>query len=158
MGEERPPVVSVIGGAQCSPAEAEKARQVGRLLAERGVIVVCGGGAGVMEAVCRGVSEGKGFSIGILPGSAPEEGNRYLYVRLPTELGQARNAIVVLAGRAVIAIGGGYGTLSEIGLALRKHRRVIGLGTWRAEGPDGMRAEILEASSPPEAVELALSG
>jgi uncharacterized protein (TIGR00725 family) len=158
MKTSRPPVVAVIGAASCSPAQSAIAEAIGRMLALKGAVLVCGGRGGVMEAVCRGAQEAGGFTIGLLPGNDPAQGNPYLSVALPTGLGQARNALVVQAGQAVIAIGGGYGTLSEIGLALKSGRRVIGLGTWRALRADGSRASILEASSPEEATELALSG
>lgn len=110
-----------------------------------------------MEAVCRGAQGAGGLTLGVLPGADPAEGNPHLTVALPTGLGQARNALVVLAGRSVIAIGGGYGTLSEIGFALKTGRRVIGLGTWQAKRPHEGEAEIEVANSPEEAVELALS-
>jgi uncharacterized protein (TIGR00725 family) len=152
----RRPVVSVIGAADATREEVASAERVGRLLAESGAIVACGGRGGVMEAVCRGAAARGGITVGILPGSDRLEGNAFLTLALPTGMGQARNAIVVLAGQAVIAIGGGTGTLSEIGLALKAGRRVIGLGTWEARDAHGAPAEILVAASPEEAVRLAL--
>jgi hypothetical protein len=149
-------VVTVIGAADATREEAAAAERVGQLLAERGAIVVCGGRGGVMEAVCRGAASHGGTTVGILPGSETGEGNAFLTIALPTGMGQARNAIVVLAGRAVIAIGGSAGTLSEIGLALKAGKRVIGLGTWNAHDARGVPAGILEASSPEQAVSLAL--
>ncbi len=110
-----------------------------------------------MEAACRGAQEVGGTTIGILPGINPESGNPYLTIALPTGLGHARNALVVQSGKAVIAIGGGYGTLSEIGIALKNRCRVIGLNSWDATRSDGQHAEILQAKSPDEAVKLALS-
>lgn len=150
-------VVSVVGSAVCTPAQAETAEEIGRLLAERGAILVCGGRGGVMEAACRGAQKAGGLTIGILPGIDHQEGNPYLTVALPTGLGNARNALVAIVGEAVIAIGGGYGTLSEIGIALKQGRRVIGLNTWMAVKSDGEEAAIETAQNPEEAVALALS-
>jgi hypothetical protein len=152
----RRPAIAVIGGAGASQAEYAAAERVGQLLAERGAVVVCGGGGGVMEAACRGAAQRGGLTVGILPGADDGAANAFLTVALPTGLGQARNALVVLAGQAVIAIGGGPGTLSEIGLALKAGRKVIGLHTWEARDPRGAPAEILTASSPEHAVALAL--
>jgi len=157
MMASRPPVVAVVGAASCTPEQAGTAAEVGRLLAERGAILVCGGRGGVMEAACRGAREAGGLTVGLLPGDDPKDGNAYLTVALPTGLGQSRNTLVALAGRAVIAIGGGHGTLSEIALALKSGRRVIGLGTWKATDSGGEPAAILPARSPQEAIELALS-
>jgi uncharacterized protein (TIGR00725 family) len=139
--------VAVIGpGDEPSVAAAE----LGRLLAERGAVVVCGGRGGAMEAACRGAKDAGGLTVGILPGSDRSEANRYVDVVLPTGLGEARNALVVGAADVVIAIGGGYGTLSEIALALKARKRVIGVGTWEIEG-------VTAAESPGAAVAAALS-
>ena len=127
------------------------------MLAERGAILVCGGRGGVMEAACRGAHAAGGLTIGLLPGSNPEEGNPYLSVAIPTGLGHARNIFVAKAGRAMIAIGGGYGTLSEVAMALVDGRPVIGLETWQASRCDGYQAEIMAVQTPGDAVELALS-
>ncbi|UCF60410.1 MAG: TIGR00725 family protein [Anaerolineaceae bacterium] len=151
------PVVSVVGSAVCTSAQAGIAEEVGRLLGERGAILVCGGRGGVMEAACRGAQEAGGITVGILPGIDRQEANPYLTVALPTGLGNARNTLVVITGEAVIAIGGGYGTLSEIGIALKQGRRVIGLDTWEAIRSDGQKAAIEVAQSPEQAVALALS-
>jgi uncharacterized protein (TIGR00725 family) len=111
-----------------------------------------------MEAACRGAAVAGGITVGLLPGSKPEEGNPHLTVAIPTGLGEARNALVARAGRALIAIGGGYGTLSEIALALRLGRTVIGLGTWSAVTTEGQPADIVPARTPEEAVRLAMRG
>jgi hypothetical protein len=150
-------VVSVVGSAVCTSAQAEIAEEVGRLLAEHAAILVCGGRGGVMEAACRGAQKAGGLTIGILPGIDRREGNPYLTVALPTGLGNARNALVAIVGESVIAIGGGYGTLSEIGIALKQGRRVIGLDTWVAVKSDGEEVTIINAKNPKEAVALALS-
>jgi uncharacterized protein (TIGR00725 family) len=110
-----------------------------------------------MEAACRGAQKAGGLTIGILPGIDRREGNPYLTVALPTGLGNARNALVAIVGESVIAIGGGYGTLSEIGIALKQGRRVIGLDTWVAVKSDGEEVTIINAKNPKEAVALALS-
>ena len=126
------------------------AAEVGRLLAERGAVLVCGGRGGAMEAACRGAKDAGGLTVGILPGSNRSEANPFVDVVLPTGLGEARNALVVGAAEVVIAIGGGYGTLSEIALALKTGKRVIGLGTWAIEGvtaADGGEAAVAAALS-----------
>ena len=149
-------VVSVIGAANCSDEHAGFAERVGALLAEREIVVACGGRGGVMEAACKGAASVGGVTLGILPGRDPGEGNPYLTIALPTGLGEARNALVAIAGSSVIAIGGGHGTLSEIAHALKAGRRVIGLDTWSAVNPAGMKLEIVPAATAEEAVELAL--
>lgn len=156
MSISRPPIVTVIGAAMCTPKQSKMAETVGRLLAERGAILVCGGRGGVMEAACRGAIQEGGFTIGILPGIDPLQGNPYLTVVIPTGLGHARNALVIQAGQAIIAIGGGYGTLSEIGIALKSGRRVIGLDTWQATNANGQSLGLIEVQTPEEAVGLAL--
>jgi hypothetical protein len=128
------PLIAVIGGGECSAAEAALAEAVGRLLAQAGVGVVCGGRGGVMAAACRGARQAGGLTVGILPGTDPAEANPWVQIAIPTGLGEARNALVVAAGRAVIAIGGEYGTLSEIAFALKAGKRVAGLHTWAIPG------------------------
>jgi uncharacterized protein (TIGR00725 family) len=103
-------------------------------VAGRGAVLVCGGLGGAMEAACRGAKQGGGVTVGILPGTDRSDANHYVDFALPTGLGEARNALVVRAADVVIAIGGGYGTLSEIALALKAGKRVIGLDTWAIEG------------------------
>ena len=121
--------VSVIGGSTISEREAEAAAELGRLLAESGHTVVCGGLGGVMEATCRGASSAGGRTIGILPSDDPADANPYVDVPIATGLGHARNALVVMNGDAVIAVDGGSGTLSELGLAGVYDRPTAGLGT-----------------------------
>lgn len=121
------PIVAVVGGSECTAAEAELARELGRRLARGGAVVVCGGLTGVMEAVARGVREAGGLTIGILPGSDPRAANDYIDVPLATGMGEMRNALIVRVAGAVVAIGGGAGTLSEIALALRIGTPVVGL-------------------------------
>jgi hypothetical protein len=120
-------IVAVIGGSTCTPDEAALAEEVGRLLAAGGVIVVCGGLGGVMEAVARGVRSGGGTTVGVLPGDDPRAANAYIDVPLATGIGEMRNALIVRSAVAVIAVGGGWGTLSEIALARRIGTPVVGL-------------------------------
>lgn len=151
-------VVSIIGGAECSNQEYKIAEELGSLLGEAKVVVLCGGRGGVMEAVCRGAQKTGGLTIGILPTLDPNLGNRYLDIAIPTGLGHHRNALVSQAGDAVIAIGGGYGTLSEIGLALKVGRKVIGIDTWEVFDKFGKPIKIIQASSAQEAVRFVLDG
>ncbi|MFQ5878869.1 MAG: TIGR00725 family protein [Dehalococcoidia bacterium] len=153
-------MVSVIGGENSPPAACEQAEAVGRELARRGCAVVCGGGSGVMEAVCRGARAQGGHTIGILPGLPGEEESRANdYVEFPiyTGIGYARNVMVVLSGQAVIAIDGAYGTLSEIAYALIYDVPIVGLDTWdfAYHGHDAER--IIRVHSPVEAVEKAMA-
>ena len=122
---------------------------MGRELGSRGVVLVCGGLGGVMEAACRGAKEAGGTTVGILPGTDRSDANEFVDVPIATGLGEGRNAILVRSAEALIAIGGGYGTLSEIALALRRGNRVVGLGTWDIEG-------VEPAGSPEAAVETVL--
>jgi uncharacterized protein (TIGR00725 family) len=154
---ERKPVVSVIGAGESSPEQDADAEKVGRLLAERGMILACGGRGGVMQVACRGAIQAGGLTVGILPGLDLRDANPYITVALPTGLSQARNVLVILAGQVVIAIGGGYGTLSEIAIALKMGKKVVGLNTWRAEDHRGAYADIYEADTPEEAVSVAAS-
>ncbi len=125
--------VSVIGGGTVTESEAETAAAVGRQLADRDHTVVCGGLGGVMEATCRGASEAGGRTIGILPTDRPADANPYVDVPIATGLGHARNAVVVMNGDAAIAVDGGNGTLSELGLAGVYDKPTAGLGTHDAD-------------------------
>ncbi len=156
LRRSRPPCIAVVGAAACGPEVARLAEAVGRALAEAGATVVTGGRGGVMEAACRGAHKLGGTTVGILPGADRQEANPYLTVALPTGLGIARNALVVRAADAVIAIAGGFGTLSEVAMALKEGIPVVGLRTWEATTPEGLSLPIHRASSSQEAVELAL--
>jgi uncharacterized protein (TIGR00725 family) len=150
--------VAVIGPDAATDEEASAAEEVGRRLAQAGAVVVCGGHGGVMEAACRGATAAGGLTVGILPGSDRAAANRFLSVAIPTGLGELRNGLVVRAADALIAVGGAYGTLSEIALGLKIGRPVIGLGTWqlaRAGAPD---SGIALADGPQDAVARALAG
>jgi hypothetical protein len=149
----QPEYISVIGGGQCGAAEYASAMEVGRLVAEAGATLVCGGLSGVMEAAARGAKEAGGRTIGILPGHDRSLANPYLDFVVTTGIGHARNLAVVSSGDAVIAIGGSYGTLSEIGLAGRVGRPVVILSGWRLQNEQGTK-DIWYASSPREAMAL----
>ncbi len=153
MGEDAvdPVYVAVIGEGEAGPVVLARAEAVGRLLASRGAVVVCGGMGGVMDAAARGAHAAGGVSIGLLPGERREEGSPALTYRLPTGLGHARNALVVLAADAVIAVGGRAGTLTEIGFALIYGKPVVGLGTWVLERPELRAGPLVEAVDTPEA-------
>lgn len=151
------PVIAVIGAAQCSAAEEVQAAYVGRLLAERGAILICGGRTGVMEAACGGAKAGGGLTIGVLPGHDRAEANPYVDVAIVTGMGEARNAIVINSADAVIAIGGGYGTLAELAFAFRRSIPVVGLGTWQIAHPDGKPAPVQVAGSAEGAVEAVMA-
>jgi uncharacterized protein (TIGR00725 family) len=153
-------IISVIGGSQAKPEQLLLAESVGRELAQRGVMVACGGLTGVMEAACRGAKEAGGTTIGILPGRSAGDANHYVDIPIVTTMGYSRNVIVVNTGQAVIAIGGAFGTLSEIAHALGDGIPVIGLSTWeltvKGDG-DPIVDGIIVASSPVDAVEKALA-
>jgi len=149
--------VAVVGpGDGATAEELESEEELGRLLAHDGAVVVCGGLGGVMEAACRGAQSAGGLTLGILPGRDRRDANAFVEVAVPTGLGEARNALVVRAADAVVAVGGAYGTLSEIALALKGGMPVVGLKTWelaRGGQPDG---GIRRAESAAEAARIAL--
>jgi len=145
-------IIAVIGGADCMPAEAAAAETIGRLLAEAGAALVCGGRGGVMAAACRGAKSAGGLTIGILPGVDARDANPWVDVPIVTGLGGARNTIVVRSADAVIAVGGAYGTLSEIAFALRWGKPLVGLGTWELARGGAPDRGIIRAETPEEAV------
>ena len=149
--------LAVIGAALATETELDLARRVGAEIARADAILLCGGLGGVMEAAARGASAAGGLTLGFLPDYDADSANDGIAIPLPTGLGQARNVLVVAGAEAVIAIGGGAGTLSEIGLALKLGRPVVGLGTWKLASAGGETAAILEASEPAAAVRLALA-
>jgi len=128
------PYIAIVGGGEATEIECGSAEQAGALLAERGAVLVTGGRGGVMEAACRGARSAGGLTVGILPGEDRAEGNQWLSVALPTGLGELRNGLIVRAADCLLAIGGSYGTLSEVALALRTRVPVVGLGTWEIDG------------------------
>jgi uncharacterized protein (TIGR00725 family) len=152
----REPYIAVIGPSAGTPVELALGQEVGRLIAEAGAVLVCGGMGGVMEAAAGGCADAGGRSVGILPSESRLDANPYLTVAVATGLGEARNAIVVRTADAVIAIRGEFGTLSEIALALKMGRPVIGLGTWEL-AKDGVPVDaVVRASDPQDAVKTAL--
>jgi hypothetical protein len=138
--------IAVVGGGECPPDVYERARLLGRLLAEQGHVVICGGLGGVMEAVCCGAREAGGTAVGILPGEK-ESANRCVSIVIATGMGHARNVIVVKSSDAVVAYPGEHGTLSEIAMALKMGKPVISLGGWKLPG-------LLEAGDPEEVVKM----
>ena len=148
--------IAVIGRAECSPADSVAAEEVGALLAERGATVVCGGLGGVMEAACKGAVSRGGFTVGILPGNDRAAANEWVSLAIATGVGQARNIAVVRSCQAVIAIGGAFGTLSEIAFALDSDIPVVGIGTWRLTETRAASNLVQEVATPREAVNLAL--
>ncbi len=149
--------IAVIGGGQPSPQEAQLAEEVGRELARQGVILVCGGLGGVMESACKGAPSEGGLPIGILPRESRQAANPYVQIPIVTGIGHARNLAVVKSAQAVIAIGGSYGTLSEIGHALQSGIPVIGLNTWALSINGQQDNSIVLAQNPTEAVNKALN-
>jgi uncharacterized protein (TIGR00725 family) len=130
------PYIGVVGPGDASSEELWRAEAVGAGLASLGAVVVTGGLGGVMEAACRGARSRRGRTLGILPGEDRSEANGWVEIAVATGLGELRNGLVVRASDALVAIGGGHGTLSEIALALKLGRTVVGLGTWAVQGVD----------------------
>jgi uncharacterized protein (TIGR00725 family) len=157
----RPPYVAVIGDGEPAGPDAHRilewAEEVGQQLARGGAVVITGGLGGVMRAASRGALMAGGETIGILPGADASEANEFVRTPIATGLGVARNLVVVTSADAVIAVGGRHGTLSEIGLALRMGRHVVGLSTWRLESDHRMGGpRVHRASGPRDAVSIAL--
>jgi len=147
--------IAVIGAAECESGLSDIAYKVGWEIGRRGHVLVCGGLGGVMDAAAHGAHDVGGLVVGILPGPDRSPAGKWLTVAIPTDMGHARNALVARAGDALVAVGGGFGTLSEIALALKMGRPVVGLETWgldegRVEGPG-----VVKAATPEEAVRLA---
>lgn len=136
-------MIGVIGGETCSPAEGEAARAVGRELAARGHTLVCGGRGGVMREACRGARDEDGVTVGILPGDDRDGMNEFVTVPVVTGIGFARNTIIARTADALVAVGGRYGTLSEIAFALIAGKPVVTLGSWDLTLPDGATAPLV---------------
>jgi len=141
--------IGVIGNGACPEEVKDLAAEVGREIAQRGGILVCGGLGGVMEGAARGAKERGGLTVGILPGESPSQANSFIDIPIATGLGYARNIIVVRSSEVLIAIHGQYGTLSEIAFALQLKVPIVGLNTWEVS------ADIIPASNAVEAVEKA---
>jgi hypothetical protein len=150
-------IIAVIGNSSCTPEETKLAEAVGELLAQQGVAVICGGLGGVMEAVCRGAKSKGGLTVGILPGQDSSMANPWVDIPVVTGIGEARNVAVVKSAQTVIAIGGSYGTLSEIAYALKSGIPVIGLNTWSLSRNGQEDDSIVRVQSAAEAVDEAIS-
>jgi len=142
-------IIAVIGGRNCTEEQYQIAREVGRLIAENGAILICGGRSGIMEAVCRGADEAGGIAVGILPGDDKLDANEWVTVPIATGIGLARNAVIIRSASAAIAIGGSYGTLSEIASCKQFGVPVYGIQSWDIDG-------LPSIETPEEAVRLAL--
>jgi len=140
--------VGVIGAGECDAELGRLAEAVGRGIAEAGAVLVCGGMGGVMEAACRGAKSAGGLTIGILPGTDRRDANEYVDVPIATGINEARNLAIVRTADVLVAVGGSYGTLSEIGFALKAGKKVVGLASWDIKG-------IVSAATAQEAVRLA---
>jgi uncharacterized protein (TIGR00725 family) len=127
-------IIAVIGGRRVEKALLSEAEEVGRLIARRGAILVCGGLGGVMEAASKGAKSAGGLTVGILPQNDSKDANKYIDIPLATGLGIGRNVIIARAADALIAVGGAYGTLSEIAFALQTGKPVVGIKTWDIKG------------------------
>ncbi len=148
--------IAVIGNSKASAQEIKLAETLGREIAKSGSILVCGGLDGVMEAACRGAVSENGLTVGILPGTDRKDANQYVKIPIVTGIGYARNIIVVKSAQAVIAVGGGYGTLTEIGYALKNGIPVIGLGTWKLSSKEKTDDAIICVDNAADAVAIAL--
>lgn len=144
------PIIGIIGNGLEDPELNKWAEEAGSLIAKEGYALVNGGLGGVMRASAKGAKENNGLTIGILPGSDPKDANTYIEVPISTGLGEMRNLLIIRAASVLIAIGGGYGTLSEIALALKAKKPVIGLNTW------DVSKEVIKAAGPAEAVKKAV--
>jgi uncharacterized protein (TIGR00725 family) len=154
----RPMTLAVVGSGRCDRKTERVAEAVGTAVGRAGALLVCGGLGGVMEAACRGASRAGGLTVGILPGEDAAEANPWVRVAVPTGMGELRNGLVVRAADALVAVGGEYGTLSELALALKIGRPVVGVGTWTLVRPGGKAdAGVHPAAGPDDAVALALS-
>ena len=156
MATNKIKIIAVIGGRDPSEEEANLAEKVGREIARQNAILICGGLTGVMKAACKGAQSQGGITIGILPGNDASTANPYVQIPIVTNLGYARNIIVVKSAQAVIAVGGGYGTLTEIGYALDAKIPVIGLKTWSLSRNHQVDRSIFRARTAKEAVRKAL--
>lgn len=151
--------VGVIGSSRSTPKWDEWAEEIGRGIAESGGVLICGGLTGVMAAAAHGAKKAGGITVGILPGTHQDDANSDITIPLPTGLGEARNAVVVHASDLVIAIGGGAGTLSEIGFALKMRKPLVLLGSWEIKPPSGsdsLSAHAHIVDTPREALMLAM--
>ena len=157
MTDARRAYVAVVGSGTAAPAHERGAEEIGRALARAGAVLVCGGLGGVMEAACRGAAGEGGVCVGLLPGDDRAAGNEHLTVAIATGLGEARNALVVRAADVLVAVGGEWGTLSEIALALKTGVPVVALDTWEVARRGEPVPGIERVGSAGEAAERALA-
>jgi uncharacterized protein (TIGR00725 family) len=151
-------IIGVIGGSAVTPEIQQLAEEVGAEIARSGAAVVCGGMTGVMEAACRGARREGGLTIGIIPSDNKSDANQYVQIPIVTGMGMGRNVMLVKTADALIAVGGEFGTLSEIAHALNIGKKVIGLRTWKLEKAHSRPIpNLLEVNTPKEAVALALA-
>ena len=149
--------IGVVGEGVCSRRMASDAERIGAAIAAAGAILVCGGLKGVMEAASRGAARAGGVVLGLLPGFSRDDANRFVSVSVVTGMDQARNILVVRSSDAIVAIGGMYGTLSEIAMALKLGVPVVGLRTWRLRQAEARRVPLIRAATPEEAARKALA-
>ncbi len=155
--ESKPLIIGVIGGANVNDEIYDQAVQVGKLIAESGATLICGGLSGVMEGACKGVFEAGGMTIGIIPGMQRDDANPYVRLPIVTGMAQARNFIIVRTAYALVAIDGSYGTLSEIGGGMNVGTPIVSLGSWDVPNAGEVSTELFfKADSPEAAVAKAL--
>ena len=145
-----PKFIGVIGGSEASEELLRLAERVGSLIASEGCVLVCGGLGGVMEAAAKGAKSAGGLTVGVLPGGSRSDANPYIDIAIATNMGHARNAIIAHTCDALIAVGGRYGTLSEISFGLALGKRVVSLKSWDVD------PGIITAGTPEEAVSKAV--
>jgi uncharacterized protein (TIGR00725 family) len=148
--------ISVVGPSDAPPDVLRIAEEVGACVARAGAILVTGGGSGAMEAACRGARAAGGVTLGLLPGSSRSDGNAFLDVSVPTGMGEMRNVLVVRSADGIVAVGGAFGTLSEIALAFKLGKPIVGIGTWTAS-IGGETAPMLTAATAEQAVGLLMA-
>lgn len=150
MTVDRKPIVAIVGAGKCSKKLRDMAAEVGKGIAKKGGIVVCGGMGGIMEGAARGAKEGGGITIGILPTEKKEDANEFIDFIIPTGFGEARNVMVVRTADVVVAFPGRYGTLTEMAFALKAGRPVISLSAWK------LGEEIIHLDDPKKAAKKAM--
>ncbi len=150
MASGRKPVIAVIGAGKCSKKLRDRAAEVGRVIAENGGVVVCGGLGGIMEGAARGAKEAGGTTIGILPTDNKDDANEFIDIVIPTGFGEARNILVIRTADAVVALPGKYGTLTEMAFALHAGKPLVSISAWK------LGDEIRHVDDPTEAAMLAL--
>lgn len=148
--------ISVVGPSDAPPDVLRIAEEVGACVARAGAILVTGGGSGAMEAACRGARAAGGVTLGLLPGSSRREGNTFLDFSVPTGMGEMRNVLVVRSADGIVAVGGAFGTLSEIALAFKLGKPIVGIRTWTASIA-GETAPMLTAATAEQAVGLLMA-